>query len=210
MEGMNLAFKEECTQRAVLPVREFVPELTTWLASRSIMDCEFAERVEIDKSDWNAAQPLTMDRLKGYFKYVKGKQSKFAILSTGKYLELTKNGKKHDAPAAQKAAREHLDDYEALVSDPTALEDYDFDELAALNKSGYRITKIKDAAENKRHGMVGCNCTNYFKFGKCKHSLACAIHLGEMEIPAEYNMEIVGTEKTPGRPKKAKGGRALG
>ena len=65
MEGMNLAFKEECTQRAVLPVREFVPELTTWLASRSIMDCEFAERVEIDKSDWNAAQPLTMDRLKG-------------------------------------------------------------------------------------------------------------------------------------------------
>ena len=147
-------------------------------------------------------------------RYVQGSQHSFCIPSTGMYLKYTQKGKKHDHPAVQRQVKEDLDEYAVLMSDPSSsfFDDYDFDEYADLSKCAYRIKKIKDAAENKRHGMVGwsCNCTNYFKHGKCKHSLAYAIHRGEKKIPAEYDMETVGSERTAGRPKKAKGGGARG
>lgn len=55
MEGVNHAFKLTCTQRQILPVDEFIPLMTAWLAERSIMDCELHESVELVKRDWNDA-----------------------------------------------------------------------------------------------------------------------------------------------------------
>ena len=119
------------------------------------------------------------------------------ILSTGMYLKLTKNGEKHNEPAVQQEASACLRDYVTLVSDTSSFDEADFDEYTSINESAYRLKKITDDAENKRHAKVGwkCNCPHYFKHGKCKHSLAWAIKQGDQEIPEEYNMERVGDER---------------
>ena len=141
----------------------------------------------------------------GYMRLVLANKRTAIILSTGMYLKLTKNGEKHNEPAVQREASARLHDYVTLVSDTSSFDEADFDEYTSINESAYRL-------KNKRHAKVGwrCNCPHYFKHGKCKHSLAWAIKQGDQEIPEEYNMERVGDERRPGRPKKAKCGQSLG
>ena len=148
----------------------------------------------------------------GYMRLALANKRTAIILSTGMYLKLTKNGEKHNEPAVQQEASACLRDYVTLVSDTSSFDEADFDKYTNINESAYRLKKITDDAENKRHAKVGwkCNCPHYFKHGKCKHSLAWAIKQGDQEIPEEYNMERVGDERKPGRPKKAKCGQSLG
>ena len=65
IEGVNRAFKEDCTQRAVLPINRFLPYLSEYLITKSRMDCELHECVKLDKEDWNKAQALQMGKLRG-------------------------------------------------------------------------------------------------------------------------------------------------
>ena len=78
--------------------------------------------------------------------------------------------------------------------------------FANMHSSARHLVPMTDQDKLSRHGHVGytCSCQNFWHCGKCKHSLAYAITMGEIEVPRQYDSRIVGHPTGPGRPKKAK------
>jgi hypothetical protein len=78
----------------------------------------------------------------------------------------------------------------------------DFFALLRDHEAFYMMESIaRDDARNDLD-FYTCSCPSYFRTTVCKHSLGYAIKTGEVLVPHNRNITIIGAKAKPGRPPK--------
>lgn len=215
LEGYNNSLKEDGTLRLRLHVDEFLDNIKKFveLESKTNQGQGFAVTVELKLDDWRKAQILSASPL--YFGSVVT-HSGFTFLPSSVFFKEITKGRGGGGRGVKKKIANGLKPYAqiALKPEPRPFSENtkakQFDEIRTILSKAYHLAPITGRAKAK-FGGVGyqCSCTHFWHYGKCKHALGYAIYKKEIAIPPIYNISNIGTERTRGRPKEARGGGAL-
>mmetsp|Transcript_12325 Transcript_12325/g.37995 ORF Transcript_12325/g.37995 Transcript_12325/m.37995 type:complete len:681 (+) Transcript_12325:2239-4281(+) len=207
VEAINSVLKRDFTNGKILPTGQVLPKLTAFLEITSKMDTTFAREVVLTAKDWKEAQDLIKDKLKGYLDCARIKRQLIFIPSTKTYLLEQEKGFPDNTLST--GIRTYKDlvlnsrDEETDTFESEPFRSMSCVQLAQLAVNYRCLEEITDNEELlKLLANVGytCSCKFFWKYGKCKHSMAYAIMRGKLQIPSVHNYTEIAAPKT-GRPR---------
>ncbi len=177
LEGFNGILKRDVTFRRLLPVKEFVKTLCTWIGKWSDQYVKkekiFKTVPEISKDLWNEAN--TIAKSKQQMKY----QDK------GDYLEVKIVSK-----------------LESKFSGKSRLDFDSFETYKAYANEFYIVRMPKEKTHFLCDGK--CDCVEFFKENVCQHLIAVALRLKYTTVPLSACRIKLTTKARQGRPQTAR------
>ena len=178
LEATNKTLKETATLHEQMPLLEFIPTMSEWIGTQSYRrDPENINYIKI------AEVPSELDTKHMTEGFLLWKSKAMYIEVDGHYVSITDCKEPFTAEIARSAYRKYRESSYSTM-----------DKYSSFQRYVHVITPDRR-----------CNCHDYGRKSKCKHSTCVKIMVDHIPVPPEARTVQLGCRRKPGRPPMAPG-----